>query len=45
MVIHEGEHQGVAVDKLVDDLLHDKTQDVLADLYQPHDEVDPETDA
>ena len=36
--IIEGDNQGVAVDKLVDDLLHGDMSGVLHDLHEPHDE-------
>lgn len=36
--ITEGDNQGVAVDKLVDDLLHGDMSGVLHDLHEPHDE-------
>lgn len=43
MEIIEGTDEAVAVDALVDDFLHGKTQSVLKDLHEPSD-AETETD-
>ncbi|MGJ0202684.1 hypothetical protein [Leucobacter sp. gxy201] len=34
--ILDGTNEAVGVDKLVDDFLHDKVDDALRDLHEPH---------
>ncbi|NLA65033.1 MAG: hypothetical protein GX862_03735 [Leucobacter sp.] len=36
MEIIEGTNEAVAVDKLVDDVLHNRTSEALGDLHEPH---------
>ncbi len=39
MEIIEGDNEAVAVDKLVDDLLHGRMSGVLHELHEPHSEA------
>lgn len=39
MEIVEGTNEAVAADKLIDDLLHNRMSDALADLHEPHHEA------
>lgn len=39
MEIIPGTDEAVSVDKLVDDFLHDKIDDALEDLHEPHREI------
>lgn len=41
MEIITGTDEAVGVDKLVDDFLHDKVDDALEDLHEPHREGEP----